>query len=44
MKDHTKIFWFMTFHTKLCFMQDHYLLGLTSMDYLEIMIISITWS
>ena len=28
MKNHMKIFWFMTFHTKLCLVQNHYVLDL----------------
>ena len=28
MKNHTKIFWFMTFHTKFCLVQNHCLLDL----------------
>ena len=27
MKDRTKIFWFMTFYTKLCLVQNHCVLG-----------------
>ena len=36
MKNHTKIFWFMTFHTKLCLVQNHCLLDL--MKYMDLKI------
>ena len=38
MKNHTKIFWFMTFNTKLCLVQNHCVLDLMKrMNLLEFM-------